>query len=240
MNEAARGEVTGGNTNPLARRGLDIVVSASLAVITLPIMVIAVIGSFVSLRAWPFFTQERVGRDGVSFRFVKVRTLPRSVPAYTDKFQLDLTRIPAFCRLLRALHLDELPQLYLVLFGRMSLVGPRPEMHHLHERMPGRFGTERTSVRPGCTGLWQISESCAGLISAAPEYDRFYLAHRTLRLDAWVLARTALKMLGFARSMTLSDVPTWTVRSRAAAVIDLRTAASDSYAEASVASTTVS
>jgi lipopolysaccharide/colanic/teichoic acid biosynthesis glycosyltransferase len=236
VDDEARGEATSGTTNRLVRRGFDIVVSASLAVISLPIMIIAVIGSFISLQAWPLFTQERVGRDGVSFRFVKIRTLPRSVPTYTDKFRLDLTTVPAFCRLLRALHLDELPQLYLVLCGRMSLVGPRPEMQYLHEGMPDRFGTERTSVRPGCTGLWQISDSCAGLISAAPEYDRFYLANRTLRLDAWVLARTALKMLGFARPMTLSDVPTWTVRSGAATVIDLRTAATESYAEASVVS----
>jgi lipopolysaccharide/colanic/teichoic acid biosynthesis glycosyltransferase len=235
----AHAEVAGGTRDAVIRRVFDIVVSASLAVLTLPIMIMAVLGSWVSLRAWPFFTQERVGRDGVSFRFVKIRTLPTSVPTYTDKFQLDLARVPAFCRLLRALHLDELPQLYLVLFGRMSLVGPRPEMQYLHELMPGRFGTERTSVRPGCTGLWQISDACAGLISAAPEYDRFYLANRTLRLDAWVLGRTALKMLGFARPMALSDVPGWTVRSEAPTIVDLRATTTEPYAEPSVVPTTV-
>jgi len=54
-------------------------------------------------------------------------------------------------------------------------------------------------VRPGCTGLWQVSEACTGLISAAPEYDRYYLANRSLRLDIWVLMRTCVKMVGARR-----------------------------------------
>lgn len=191
------------------RRVFDLSVSIALALATLPVLLVAVIGSAISLRAWPFFCQERIGRHGAPFRFVKVRTLPPSAPAYADKYQLDQHTIPPFCRLLRALHLDELPQLYLVMAGRMSLVGPRPEMRVLHDQMPAGFATERTSVRPGCTGLWQISESCTGLIGAAPEYDRFYLRHRTLRLDTWVVVRTALKMSSLSGRLTLEAVPPW-------------------------------
>ena len=194
------------------RRALDIVVSATLGVIVLPIIVAAAIGSAVALRAWPFFVQDRVGKHGEPFRFVKVRTLPTDMPSYTDKHQLDHTRIPAFCRGLRRLHLDELPQLALVLRGHMSLVGPRPEMAYLHEQMPPAFAELRTSTRPGCTGLWQISESCSDLIGTAPEYDHFYLAHRALRLDVWVLLRTAMQMLGLERGVHLDDVPAWTIR----------------------------
>lgn len=223
---AARSQsaVTAGVRSGPLPRALEVTLSAALAILTVPILLLSVVGSAISLRAWPFFSHERVGRDGVPFKFVKIRTLPTTVPAYADKFQLDHESIPAFCRLLRACHVDELPQLYLVLFGRMSLVGPRPEMPWLHEGLPGDFARERTMVRPGCTGLWQISDSCAGLIGSAPEYDLFYLAHRSLRLDAWVLYRTVLKVLGFARAVSLADVPAWAIPSGMTVVVDVSAA----------------
>lgn len=193
----------------LYRRGLDVTLSAVLLVLVLPILVMTAIGSAISLRAWPLFVQDRVGRDGKRFRFVKIRTLPVDMPGYVDKHQLDQRRIPPFCRLLRKLHLDELPQLALVLRGTMSLVGPRPEMACLHERMAPTFASLRTSVRPGCTGLWQVSAACTDLIGVSPEYDSTYLARRTLRLDVWVLFRTALKMVGLGRPVSLDDIPSW-------------------------------
>jgi lipopolysaccharide/colanic/teichoic acid biosynthesis glycosyltransferase len=196
----------------LYRRVLDVVVSTLLILVTLPVVIIAAVGSAASLRAWPFFTQHRVGRHGRLFRFVKIRTLPVDMPDYVDKHQLDMSRIPTFCRLLRRLHLDELPQLFLVLRGRMGLVGPRPEMAYLHDRMPADFAALRTSVRPGCTGLWQVSAACTGLIGEAPEYDRFYLARRALRLDLWVLAQTVRKMIGLGRTLTLDEIPAWAGR----------------------------
>lgn len=66
----------------------------------------------------------------------------------------------------------------------------------------------RTLVRPGCTGLWQVSEACTELISASPEYDGTYLARRTLRLDLWVLGRTALKMIGVGAPCPSMTCPT--------------------------------
>jgi lipopolysaccharide/colanic/teichoic acid biosynthesis glycosyltransferase len=194
------------------RRLLDVAVSSLLLLITLPVILLAALGSAISLRAWPFFTQERIGRHGESFRFLKVRTLPVDTPGYVDKHQLDTTRIPGFCLLLRRLHLDELPQLLLVLRGHMSLVGPRPEMAYLHRHMAPDFAELRTSVRPGCTGLWQISDGCTDLIGRTPEYDRYYLAQRSLQFDLWVLYRTALKMLGLGRTVTLRDIPPWASR----------------------------
>ncbi|MFL6206822.1 MAG: sugar transferase [Acidimicrobiales bacterium] len=213
---------------------MDIIVSGTLLLIALPVIVIAAAGSALSLRAFPLFTQQRVGRGGEEFLFLKVRTLPADTPAYVDKHQLDANRIPAFCLLLRRLHLDELPQLALVLLGRMSLVGPRPEMGCLHDELPTDFARLRTSVRPGCTGLWQISEGCTGLIATTPEYDRFYLEQRTLRFDLWVLGRTALKMSGLKGTITLDDVPAWVRADRSAAdhVIDLAELETASVVEA--------
>jgi lipopolysaccharide/colanic/teichoic acid biosynthesis glycosyltransferase len=200
------------------RRAFDILLSTVLLLAALPVIAVLSLGSALELRARPFFAQDRIGRGGELFRFVKVRTLrPELVARYTDKHQIDTDLIPPFCRLIRRLHLDELPQLLLVLQGRMSLVGPRPEMAYLHDRMPASFAELRTSVRPGCTGMWQISESCTELIAAAPEYDRFYLANRTLRLDLWILFRTALNMLGVGSCITLEDVPAWTLRRNAGA-----------------------
>lgn len=199
------------------RRTLDVTASAALLLLTLPVVVFAAMGSALALRAWPLFTQQRVGRDGAPFTFVKIRTLPVETPHYVDKHQLDQARIPTFCALLRRLHLDELPQLVLVLRGRMSLVGPRPEMACLHRALPDDFASLRTSVRPGCTGLWQVSEGCTDLISSAPEYDRYYLDVRSFRLDLWVLYRTALKMVGLGGTITLADVPAWLERGRLAA-----------------------
>jgi hypothetical protein len=148
---------------------------------------------------------------------VKIRTLPVATAAYADKREIDANGT-GLARLVRRLHLDELPQLLLVLLGRMSLVGPRPEMAHLYGNMPERQGGTRLRFRPGCTGLWQISVDHGGLIAEAPEYDILYAEHRTWRLDLWILLRTALIMIGRSKPIQLSDVPRWTFR---------RTAASD-------------
>lgn len=193
------------------RRTIDVAAGVTLSVVTLPVVLGAAVLSAVVLRAWPFFVQERIGLDGRPFRFLKIRTLPVTAPKYTDKHSLKGHDIPRFCRALRDLHIDELPQLYLVVAGQMTLVGPRPEMPFLHERLPSHFAALRTSVRPGCTGLWQVSESCAGLIEDAPEYDCYHLAHRSLRLDAWILLQTVGKLLRPRRRITLQDVPAWAV-----------------------------
>jgi hypothetical protein len=133
-----------------------------------------------------------------------------------DKYALRDVRVPAFGRFLRRTHLDELPQLLLVPLGTMSLVGPRPEMPSVMARYPAGFVTERTSVRPGCTCLWQLSRSADGLIYEAPEYDRAYLHHGGPLLDAWILYRTARAFLPKASTIELGDLPPWACRTGSA------------------------
>ena len=193
----------------MTKRAFDLLFASLLLLVTLPITIGAALGSAIVLRAWPFFVQRRTGLDGRSFRFLKIRTLPTSTPAYLLKNELCVERMPTFTRGLRRLHFDELPQLFLVLGGRMSLVGPRPEMVEFHDRLNADFAAARTSVLPGCTGLWQIGEGCTGLIGESPEYDRFYLRHRGLRLDLWILGQTVLMMLGRRELVCLTDVPAW-------------------------------
>lgn len=193
------------------RRLIDITVGGLIALAVLPLIgLLAVIGALV-FRANPFFVQDRVGLRGHDFRLWKLRSMPPQAPAYADKYELQEVAIPRWGRLIRKLHLDELPQLLHVPAGRMSLVGPRPEMRFLHEKMPAMFAHRRVSVRPGCTGLWQVSEASERLILETPEYDDFYLANHSWRMDLWLLGRTAMTMLQLGRPVALDRIPAWVV-----------------------------
>jgi lipopolysaccharide/colanic/teichoic acid biosynthesis glycosyltransferase len=196
------------------KRFFDVLVATVLLVAVLPAILLFAVGTAVSLRAWPFFTQRRVGLHGREFRFVKLRTLPTHAPRYASKYEIASLPVPRFSRMLRTLHLDELPQLFLVVTGKMSLVGPRPEMAYLYGEYGPEFTAARTDVRPGCTGLWQISEAHGGMIYEHPEYDQFYVENRSIGLDIWILARTVSVHLpgGSERVITLADVPSATRR----------------------------
>lgn len=213
-------------TRPLAartaKRGLDLVLGSVLAIGALPLILMSALIATVALRSWPLFSQRRIGRGGRLFTLVKVRTLPSSTPRYCDKYDLDDLQVPSFTKHLRRLHLDELPQLFLVLTGKMALVGPRPEMGMLHTTMDPVAAAERTAVRPGCTGLWQVSAASAGLIHEAPQYDRYYVEHQTTRLDVWILIKTFQVMVLGGPKVTLSSVPEWTVRPVLSRAGDLR------------------
>jgi lipopolysaccharide/colanic/teichoic acid biosynthesis glycosyltransferase len=210
------------------RRAFDVIVGTALLLAATPIIVVFAVVLAVTLRAWPFFVQTRVGRAGEDFRFLKLRTLPPTAPAYADKYAIQAVAVPAFARLLRATHLDELPQLLLVVTGRMSLVGPRPEMPHLHRSFDDDHRIAREALRPGCAGIWQVSVDNHRLIHEAPGYDLFYAAHASLRLDLWILWRTAVLAVGGPR-VSVADVPAWVLpeAARAAALetCELTTAA---------------
>lgn len=196
---------------PLTKRLLDITLGTVLCVLVTPVVVALAVGSAVCLGCWPIFSQWRVGRGNRPFRMYKIRTLPRSAPRYADKYGISEIPLSRFCRFLRNSHLDELPQLWLVPLGRMSLVGPRPEMPALHARFDAAFGELRTSVRPGCTGLWQVSARAHQLIREAPEFDRVYVQQATPLLDLWIMWRTLCNVVR-PPDTTLDDVPAWGLR----------------------------
>ena len=200
------------------KRVADVVIASVVLFVTLPVLLVALVGSAITLRAWPLFVHDRIGLDGKTFRCVKIRTLSLDTPRYLGKRHLLVGEIPRFTRLLRLLHVDELPQLALVLTGRMSLVGPRPEMPFLYEQLDPSFASVRSRVRPGCTGLWQVGAHCHQMIGEHPEYDRFYVRNRTLRLDLWILLRTFRKMLPVSnRLVTIDEVPRWAIAGSPAA-----------------------
>lgn len=171
----------------------------------LPIlMVIAILIKFDS-RGPIFFTQERVGLHGKVFRAIKFRSMRTdaeelSGPVWASENDPRITRSGRF---LRKLRLDELPQLWNVVRGEMSLIGPRPERPHfvaiLRERLP--YYDLRHSIRPGISGWAQVSCSYGSNVEESQEkleYDLFYLKNRSPLLDLLIVIKT-VKIMIFGR-----------------------------------------
>lgn len=192
------------------KRAFDLIVGVPLAIASIPVIAVLAVASAISFRANPFFVQPRVGQGGQVFTFVKIRSLPPCAPESADKYVINGVKNTRVGRFLRRYHLDELPQVWLVIQGTMSLVGPRPEMVELSSTFDPDFVTARTRVLPGCTGLWQVSAASQGLINERPEFDEHYVENHTLRLDIWIMARTVSAVLGGSEIKDVGQVPTWT------------------------------
>ena len=159
-----------------------------------------------------FFTQERIGRDGKPFTMWKFRTMrkdaeqvlqeylskdPRVQAVWNDtgKLEEDPRIIAGIGRFLRKSRLDELPQLWNVLSGDMSLVGPRPlPQYHLQQLDPD-FIQNRHRVTPGMTGMWQVVGAGDGNPDAFEKWDHYYIQHWSLWLDLKLLLKTCRVML---------------------------------------------
>jgi lipopolysaccharide/colanic/teichoic acid biosynthesis glycosyltransferase len=136
------------------------------------------------------FVQKRVGQNGALFDLFKFRTMYAESPTYeySPKECRD-PRITPIGRFLRRTSLDELPQLLNVIRGEMSLVGPRPEMPFIVDTY-NPMQRQRLQVKPGLTGLWQISADRAFQIHENLEYDLYYLRNRGLFMDVAILLHT--------------------------------------------------
>jgi exopolysaccharide biosynthesis polyprenyl glycosylphosphotransferase len=151
-----------------------------------------------------FFAQERVGKGGKPFRVIKLRSMIPDAERDTGPMWAteDDPRITRVGRLLRKSRLDEVPQLFNVLRGEMSLIGPRPErpqfVDQLSEKIP--FYRTRHVVKPGITGWAQVRYPYGNTDEDALmklQYDLFYIRHQSLALDLLIMLRTAGKMLSF-------------------------------------------
>lgn len=174
------------------KRILDILFSVVLIVFLMPIMVIIGVAVRIESNGGAIFKQKRVGQNKKAFICLKFRTMridtPQNIPAskLSDP-QKYITRVGKF---LRRSSLDELPQLFNVLKGDMSLVGPRPlifEETEMHER---RENEGIYALRPGLTGLAQIKGRNLLLDNEKLENDKFYLENLRIRLDARILFLT--------------------------------------------------
>lgn len=167
------------------KRILDIVISALGLALTAPIQLATGGVVLVALGRPVLFRQPRPGLNGDVFVLVKFRTMREPDPAHTT----DAERLTRVGRLLRSTSLDELPTLWNVLKGDMSLVGPRPLLVSYLERY-SRDQARRHEVRPGITGLAQVRGRNALSWDEKFSYDVQYVDRRSLRLDLQILAET--------------------------------------------------
>jgi len=174
----------------LGRRGIDILGAGAMLLALAPVFALAWALIKIDSRGPVFFRHARVGRNARNFDMWKFRTMQAGTDRYQRSPQSDgdprLTRVG---RILRRTSIDELPQLINVLRGNMSLVGPRPEMPFIAAKH-NTLERSRVRVKPGMTGLWQISPARAFPIHENIEYDLFYVDHRSLFLDCAILLRT--------------------------------------------------
>jgi undecaprenyl phosphate N,N'-diacetylbacillosamine 1-phosphate transferase len=172
------------------KRSLDVGVSALLLALLSPLLAVALAVSAWTTRANPVYVQRRVGRHRETFPLYKIRTMRPSphAPTSTTTTATD-ARIAAGTRWMRSTKVDELPQLVNVLTGDMSLVGPRPTVPGEVARM-GSDAEPRFSVRPGITGLSQVSGNTRLLWEERIELDRRYVQTLSLRTDLTILLRT--------------------------------------------------
>jgi len=175
-----------------AKRIFDFFGASAMLAIGSPLFLLLAILIKLDSKGPALFQQERVGLSGRRFRMFKFRTMFMEAPAYAySPRKSDDFRITRIGRFLRRTSLDELPQLLNVFLGDMSLVGPRPEMPFIVETYTKRH-SQRLQVKPGITGLWQLSGDRNYLIHENIEYDLYYIKHRNFFMDVAILLHTTI------------------------------------------------
>jgi lipopolysaccharide/colanic/teichoic acid biosynthesis glycosyltransferase len=173
------------------QRALDLAVAGPVALLTLPVIAVLALLIRLESRGHPLYTQTRVGKDGELFSIYKLRTMVRGAEFTGAGLAIQegderITRTGIF---LRRYSLDELPNLWNVLRGEMSIVGPRPtlavQVEQYTDRQRGRL-----AVKPGITGWAQVNGRASLPWPERIELDLWYVAHRSLGLDLKILART--------------------------------------------------
>lgn len=174
------------------KRVVDVLVSALLLLLLAPVMLLIAWLVRRRLGTPVLFSQARGGRHGTTFRLLKFRSMTSATDA-SGNLLPDHQRLPAFGRRLRASSLDELPSLWNVLRGDMSLVGPRPLLvDYLPLYSPQQ--ARRHEVRPGITGWAQVNGRNALAWERKFELDVWYVDHRSLWLDLKILGLTLVKV----------------------------------------------
>lgn len=173
-----------------AKRLLDVLVAGALAVPAAAVILVVLPFVWLETRATPLFRQVRVGRDGRPFTILKLRTMRADTPhrASHEVGASTITRTGGF---LRRTKVDELPQLWNVLAGDMSLVGPRPCLPSQTELIEERARRGVLALRPGITGVGQVAGLDMSRPAALAEADAAYIGPWSLRRDLLLLVRTA-------------------------------------------------
>jgi exopolysaccharide biosynthesis polyprenyl glycosylphosphotransferase len=184
------------------KRIFSLLFSSILLILFLPVILLFMLLIKLDSKGPIFYKQERVGQDGRTFMLVKFRSMKKDAEKETGPVwaQDSDSRITRIGRLMRTMRLDELPQLYNIFRGDMSLVGPRPERPHfvqqLSESIP--YYPLRHAVKPGITGWAQVSYGYGNTIDHAVEklqYDLFYIKNMSWMLDALIVLETVKTVL---------------------------------------------
>ncbi len=186
----------------VVKRLIDIVVSLIILLVGLPIWILIAILIKIDSKGPVIYKQERVGKDGKIFTLYKFRSMFENAEALTGPTwaMKNDPRVTRVGKILRKLHLDEVPQFFNVLKGDMSLVGPRPErpmfVEELSKKIP--LYKRRLKVKPGITGWAQIKykyDESIEDVKKKLQYDLFYIENMSLRMDLKILAYTILHVL---------------------------------------------
>lgn len=186
----------------VVKRFMDIAVSLIVLVVGLPFWILVGLTIKLNSRGPVFYTQERVGKNGRIFRMVKFRSMlqnaeTKSGPRWADK---DDPRVTPIGRILRRMHLDEIPQFLNILEGSMSLIGPRPERPFFVEQFIREIPLyrRRLNVRPGLTGWAQVKhryDSTLEDVRQKLRFDLYYIENMSLRMDIKILIHTFFRMI---------------------------------------------
>ena len=193
--------------NPLMKRAFDLIVVVPAALLAAPLIAVMAIGIRITSKGPAFYTQERVGRGERMFRLFKLRSMfvhaeqrleqyLRCNPAARaewDRFcklSHDPRALPYIGNLLRRTSLDELPQLWNIICGDMTLIGPRPFPPYHTEKFDRPFQRTRASVQPGLTGLWQVCGRSESDLTVQKSLDLYYIENWSIWLDLYILLQT--------------------------------------------------
>ncbi|MCA1749881.1 MAG: exopolysaccharide biosynthesis polyprenyl glycosylphosphotransferase, partial [Sphingomonadales bacterium] len=188
---------SGRRLSSAAKRLFDILASAILLALTLPVILLTALLVRLESKGPAFFRQKRVGLYGQEFELIKLRSMHEDAEAEGEPVwaQKDDPRVTRIGRIIRQLRIDELPQAWTVLKGEMSFVGPRPERKHfvddLTTKMP--FYAERHMVKPGITGWAQINYPYGASLEDSRhklEFDLYYAKNYTPFLDLLIILQT--------------------------------------------------
>jgi len=176
-------------------RVLDVVLAGTGLVLTSPVLGLAALATKLESSGPVFYRQTRVGKDGKDFEVLKLRSMVVGAEKLGAGFAVDKgdARITRVGRLLRRTSIDELPQLWNVLRGDMSVIGPRPTLRYQVEQYDAQQ-RRRLEIRPGLTGWAQVQGRASLPWAERIELDVWYVEHRSPRTDLEILLRTPLAL----------------------------------------------
>jgi exopolysaccharide biosynthesis polyprenyl glycosylphosphotransferase len=185
-----------------AKRILDLFIALIILLITSPIIAVTAIAIKLNSPGRVFYKQDRCGLNGRIFKIIKFRSMKQDAEKLTGPVwsQKNDPRVTAVGRFIRKVRLDEIPQMWNVLKGEMSLIGPRPERPFFVEKLAGEipYYKRRLRVRPGVTGWAQVKhkyDESVEDVRMKLKYDLFYIENMSLRMDMKILFRTIFVVL---------------------------------------------